>query len=62
MFSNSLVQDAQPILMATEKHPFIKGIGNGHVPTNALITYVQQDYQYLSEFIKIYASIIPHLN
>jgi thiaminase (transcriptional activator TenA) len=62
MFSNSLVQDDQPILIAIEKHPFVKGIGNGHVPNNALITYVQQDYQYLSDFIKICASIIPHLN
>ncbi|GLB47047.1 hypothetical protein WR164_10260 [Philodulcilactobacillus myokoensis] len=37
MFSNQLVDNAQPILNAIEKHPFVKEIGNGNVRREALI-------------------------
>ncbi|MBW1606279.1 thiaminase II [Lactobacillus sp. Sy-1] len=58
MFSDQLKQQAQPILNGIFEHPFIKGIANGHVPAEALTFYVQQDFQYLSEFIKIYGNAI----
>ena len=61
MFSHQLVKEANPILESIFDHPFVKGIGDGHVDDAALKFYVQQDFQYLSEFIKIYASIIPIL-
>ncbi|MEJ6401139.1 thiaminase II [Nicoliella lavandulae] len=62
MFSDQLKQQAQPILKGIFEHPFIQGIANGHVPGAALKFYVQQDYQYLSEFIKIYGNAIAKSN
>ena len=61
MFSHQLTKAADPILQAIYDHPFVQGIGDGHVDDAALKFYVEQDFQYLSEFIKIYASIIPLL-
>ncbi|WP_105956990.1 thiaminase II [Apilactobacillus quenuiae] len=61
MFSDELKQSANPILQSIFKHQFIEGIKNGKVDDSILKFYVEQDYQYLSEFMKIYASIIPLL-
>ena len=61
MFSDELKLAAAPIMAEIHKHPFVQGITNGHVDKAALIFYVQQDYQYLSEFIKIYANAITKL-
>ncbi|MED4017924.1 MULTISPECIES: thiaminase II [Sutcliffiella] len=53
-FSKQLRQEADPIFEAIFEHPFVKGIGEGNVPKEALIHYVQQDYEYLTTFCRIY--------
>ncbi|UQS85990.1 thiaminase II (plasmid) [Nicoliella spurrieriana] len=62
MFSDQLKQQAQPILSGILEHPFIQGIANGNVAPAALQFYVQQDFQYLNEFIKIYGNAIAKSN
>ncbi|GMA70366.1 aminopyrimidine aminohydrolase [Leuconostoc litchii] len=61
LFSEELRAQAQPIMTAIHEHPFVRGIATGYVPREALIFYVEQDFQYLSEFIKIYANAITKL-
>ena len=61
LFSEELRAHAQPIMTAIHEHPFVRGIATGYVPREALIFYVEQDFQYLSEFIKIYATAITKL-
>ncbi|MFC4736577.1 thiaminase II [Bacillus daqingensis] len=53
-FSEKLRQEADPIFSAIFEHPFVKGIGEGNVPKQALIHYVMQDYEYLTTFCRIY--------
>lgn len=53
-FSEELRKEADPIFQAIFDHPFVKGIGEGNVPREALIHYVEQDYEYLSTFCRIY--------
>ncbi|WP_349516193.1 thiaminase II [Leuconostoc suionicum] len=61
MFSEELRTQAAPIMTAIHDHAFVRGIADGYVPREALIFYVEQDFQYLSEFIKIYANAITKL-
>ncbi|WP_301710887.1 thiaminase II [Oenococcus sicerae] len=62
MFSDDLKKMARPILEEIYHHPFVTGIAKGQVAKKALIFYVEQDYRYLTEFIKIYANAIIKLD
>ncbi|KMK78008.1 thiaminase II [Alkalihalobacillus pseudalcaliphilus] len=53
-FSELLRKEADPVFEAIFEHPFIRGIAKGDVPKEALIHYVEQDYEYLSTFCRIY--------
>lgn len=57
-YSECLIQKAQPILKEILDHPFVEGIKSGQLPQKAVIFYVQQDYQYLDEFVRIYGHAI----
>lgn len=61
-FSEELIQKGQPIVNEIMKHPFVKGIGDGHVPNEALAFYVGQDYNYLNAYMKVYAAAIEKSN
>lgn len=41
MLSKDLKTLAQPILADIINHPFVQGIKKGHLPSQALITYVE---------------------
>lgn len=55
-FSETLVEQAQPILQAVISHPFLQEIITGEISNDALITYVQQDEYYLGEYAKAFAN------
>ncbi|PYZ92795.1 thiaminase II [Salipaludibacillus keqinensis] len=57
-FSEKLRQEADPIYEAIFNHSFVRGIGEGNVPKEALIHYVKQDYEYLTTFCRIYGMAI----
>ncbi|WP_203650444.1 thiaminase II [Secundilactobacillus yichangensis] len=50
-FSTELIEAGTPILDHIMEHPFVKGIGAGHLAKEALMFYVTQDYNYLNEFL-----------
>lgn len=58
MFSEQLKRDATPILTDIKKHPFVEGIRNGQVPSDALMVYVEQDTRFLEAFVKVYAGAL----
>lgn len=58
LFSTQLKTNAQPILNAISQHPFVTGIAAGQLPAAALTFYVEQDFNYLNAFIKVYAGAI----
>ncbi|PRO66381.1 thiaminase II [Alkalicoccus urumqiensis] len=53
-FSEELRQEAEPVFEAIFHHPFVKGIGEGDLPKEALLHYVRQDFEYLTTFCRIY--------
>ncbi|CAH1851882.1 thiaminase II [Convivina praedatoris] len=57
-YSEYLIQKAEPILKEILNHPFVEGIKTGKLSQNAISFYVQQDYQYLDEFVHIYGQAI----
>lgn len=57
-FSKELRQAANPIFEAILSHPFVEGIGKGHLPAESLIHYVKQDFEYLNTFMQIYGIAI----
>ncbi|AEV95773.1 thiaminase II [Pediococcus claussenii] len=58
MFSERLKNNATGILNRIENHPFVTGIAAGKVPNKALVFYVEQDFNYLTAFAKVYAGAI----
>ncbi|AKO91874.1 thiaminase II [Priestia filamentosa] len=57
-FSQELRRLAAPVYEAIFNHPFVKGIGEGNVPKDALIHYVCQDFEYLTSFCRVYGVAI----
>lgn len=53
--SAQLRKEADPLFQRIYEHPFVQGIKKGDLRSEQLIHYVQQDYQYLSMFSRIYA-------
>lgn len=50
-----LRKEAEPLFQRIYHHPFVQGIKNGKLSSEQLIHYVQQDHQYLTTFVRIYA-------
>src|SRR5260370_11315347 len=48
-------QEADPIWEATFAHPIVVGIGSGETPLENFIYFLQQDYQYLIAFSRVFA-------
>ncbi|MFZ4451417.1 thiaminase II [Salibacterium aidingense] len=51
-FSEKLRQKADHMFTSCYDHPFIQGIGKGHLEKEQLIHYVKQDYEYLNAMIQ----------
>jgi thiaminase (transcriptional activator TenA) len=54
-FSTELRRAADPIWAAQDKHPFVRGIGDGTVGIDAFKRYVRQDYVFLVEYARLLA-------
>lgn len=57
-FSRQLRADNDDLFRAIFAHPFVTGIGEGHVPHEALAHYVRADYEYLTAFARIYGTAV----
>lgn len=57
-FSNLLRQENQDVFQHIFSHPFVQGIGQGHVPKEALTHYIKADYEYLNAFMHVYGLAI----
>lgn len=53
-FSEQLRVDAHEIFEAIKRHPFITGIAESTLTSAQLSHYVQQDYQYLTTYVRLY--------
>lgn len=53
--SAQLRKEADPLFQRIYQHPFVQGIKKGKLRPEQLIHYVQQDFQYLSSYVRIYA-------
>ncbi|MFD1040393.1 thiaminase II [Virgibacillus byunsanensis] len=53
-FTNQLRKENDDIFQLIFEHPFIKGIGEGHVPKEAIAHYIKADFEYLNAFMQIY--------
>ncbi|MGI8552207.1 MAG: thiaminase II [Dehalococcoidia bacterium] len=54
-FSEALRAKAAPIWAASERHPFVRGIGDGSLPVEKFRFYICQDYIFLVEFSRVLA-------
>ncbi|MCD5322278.1 MULTISPECIES: thiaminase II [Pontibacillus] len=57
-FTEQLRHDAHPIFEAIFNHPFVKGIGEGNLPKEAVAHYVKADAEYLHAFMNVYGTAI----
>ena len=62
LFSETLKTVGQPILQEVIRHPFVVGLQSGKLSSGAIQQYVEQDFQYLTTYIKIYAQAITKLS
>lgn len=54
--SAQLRKEADSLFRRIYEHPFVQGIKEGKLRSEQLIHYVQQDHQYLSSYVRIYAT------
>jgi thiaminase (transcriptional activator TenA) len=52
-FRDTLKEAAQPIWDAILAHPFLKELGEGHLPHDRFLYFIRQDYLYLFEFARV---------
>lgn len=57
-FTTLLRNDNDDVFQAIFNHPFVQGIGKGHVPKEALVHYLKADYEYLNAFMHVYGLAI----
>ncbi len=55
-FTDSLRQAAEPIWRAQHEHPFVRAIGDGTVDSEQLKFWVRQDYLFLKEYVRLFAT------
>ncbi|MEN2465679.1 thiaminase II [Ornithinibacillus sp. JPR2-1] len=54
LFTESLREENNDIFQLIFDHPFVKGIGEGDIPKEAIAHYIKADFEYLNAFMKIY--------
>lgn len=54
-FSEILYQKVYEIWKKTHEHPFVVEMGNGTLPVESFIRYMQQDYVFLIDYSKLFA-------
>ena len=54
-FTDELRQHAAPIWEADLKHPFVRGIADGSLPTEKFKFYLIQDYLFLLDYSRVFA-------
>ena len=54
-FTDKLKQYAAPIWEADLKHPFVRGIADGSLPTEKFKFYLIQDYLFLLDYSRVFA-------
>jgi thiaminase/transcriptional activator TenA len=54
-FAAHLRQLAEPIWAAELEHPFVKGLGDGSLPTGRFRFYMEQDYIFLLAYCQVFA-------
>ena len=54
-FTDELRQSASPIWEADLKHPFVRGIADGTLPTEKFKFYLIQDYLFLLDYSRVFA-------
>ena len=54
-FTDELKQYAAPIWEADLKHPFVRGIADGSLPTEKFKFYLIQDYLFLLDYSRVFA-------
>ncbi|MFC7748905.1 thiaminase II [Paenibacillus thermoaerophilus] len=54
-FSAELRESAKEIWEANHRHPFLKELGAGTLPTDKFIFYLRQDYVYLIDYARMFA-------
>ncbi|TCS94839.1 thiaminase II [Hazenella coriacea] len=54
-FTAQLRQESDELFQKIYDHPFVQGISKGKLKPEQLIHYVEQDFQYLSVFVQMYA-------
>lgn len=54
-FTDELRQSAAPIWEADLKHPFVRGIADGTLPTEKFKFYLIQDYLFLLDYSRVFA-------
>ncbi len=59
LFSESVKQEASPIIEAIYHDDFIQGMIRGDISKAAIQHYLRADARYLFEFAKIYSLLIP---
>ena len=55
LFTDELKQHAAPIWEADLKHPFVRGIADGSLPTEKFKFYLIQDYLFLLDYSRVFA-------
>ncbi|TDQ38280.1 thiaminase II [Aureibacillus halotolerans] len=57
-FTERLREENDATYQAIFDHPYVQGLKTGHVPKNALVHYVKQDFEYLNAFMRVYGLAI----
>ncbi len=57
-FSQMIRNENQDLFQEIFEHPFVKGLGEGHVPSSSIAHYIKADYEYLNAFMQIYGTAI----
>ncbi|RST58610.1 thiaminase II [Siminovitchia terrae] len=55
LFTDRLYESSKEIWEKSYQHPFVQGIGNGTLDEDKFIYYMQQDYVYLIDYVKLFA-------
>ena len=54
-FTDELRRTAAPIWEADLKHPFVRGMADGSLPTEKFKFYLIQDYLFLLDYSRVFA-------
>ncbi|NIK11538.1 thiaminase II [Alkalibacillus almallahensis] len=57
-FTEELRRENDDIFQAIFDHPFVRGLGEGELPDEAVAHYVKADYEYLNTFMQLYGTAV----